>query len=447
MTYIKEVTMMNDPQQSPYSLDYDEKAELDFSSSSGHLLLEEAKNLRLIAVFLGEKVDRLTTTNFPLYYGALSAWALIHYLQAEGWDIVQTLSYQAQEPRYESFPVDYDKEENLPVDANLLIQKAEVHLMVGIEIAPGLRSLFNIAGNPQHLKLAQALAAGVKLYAHEHNFYRGKKIEFNYLPRFLKVQSIPWSRVIVDDEVKREIRTHTLDFLNRKEFWRQYGIPLKRGVLLAGEPGTGKTLILKALLSEAAGITCITCQVSGLYLGDSFMDIYSMAEDLRPSLIVIEDLDLIGKTRDLFITQESALVSLLKVMDGIEAKEEIVTVATTNYLEILDKALKERPSRFDRVISLTLPNLEQRRALVQLHCPPIPLAQETQHYISKRTEGFSPAQIQEVLFSLVIENPTSLQELDSTNLPVGTEVIDRLIARIRGRPQRHLGFTKAANDD
>ncbi len=333
------------------------------------------------------------------------------------------------------------------MDANLLIQRGEAHLMVTTEIMPGMLSFFSVAGNPQHLNFAQALEEGVKVYACEHNIYRGKKIEFSYLPHFLKVQATLWSRVILDAEVKREIRTHTLDFLNKKELWRQYGIPLKRGVLLAGEPGTGKTLILKALMGEAAGITCITCQVSGLEMGDCFMDIYALAEDLRPSLIVIEDLDLIGKTRDLFSNQESALVSLLKAMDGIESKEEIVTVATTNYLEILDKALKERPSRFDRVISLALPNLEQRQALVQLHCPPIPLAEETQHYVSKQTEGFTPAQIQEVLFSLVIENPTKLQKLDSTGLSVGTEAIDRLIDRIRGKPQRQLGFTKTATND
>jgi len=162
-----------------------------------------------------------------------------------------------------------------------------------------------------------------------------------------------------------------------------------------------------------------------------------MAEDLSPCLVFIEDIDLIGQNRGEFGYQRgNALLSLLSVLDGIEEKKEIVTVATTNCLETLDKALSQRPSRFDRVVMLSRPGLEQRRELVSYLCLRIPLSKGLQDYVAKKTEGCTPAQIQEVIHSLVIEHADE----KSSSTILGESDIDRIISRIDGRAGHRLGF-------
>jgi len=135
---------------------------------------------------------------------------------------------------------------------------------------------------------------------------------------------------------------NTVDFLRRSDEWGKYGIPLKRGILLAGEPGTGKTIICRALMAEADGITCITTNGYALDDDDYVTTLYELAQDLSPCIVFIEDIDLIGQNRMEFgYMRGPALLSLLSEMDGVEEQQEIVTVATTNCPETLDKALSQ----------------------------------------------------------------------------------------------------------
>ncbi len=246
----------------------------------------------------------------------------------------------------------------------------------------------------------------------------------------------------MDESTKKEIKANTIGFLKRRDLWDKYGISPRRGVLLAGEPGTGKTIICKALITEAEGITCINTSAYAMDADEYLTDLYELAEDLSPCLVFIEDIDLIGQNREEFGYQRgNALLSLLSVLDGIEEKKEIVTVATTNCLEMLDKALSQRPSRFDRVIKLTRPGFEQRSELVKRLCLKIPLGEELREYIAHKTEGCTPAQVQEVIHSLIIENSVD----ESVPAVFSEQYIDYILSRINGRNGHRLGFLSASN--
>jgi len=145
----------------------------------------------------------------------------------------------------------------------------------------------------------------------------------------------------------------------------KYGVPPKRGIILAGEPGTGKTIVCKALMSEADKITCIATTADGMVMGGYIPELFSVAQALSPSIIFIEDIDFIGQERHDSYRGTPPLISLLAEMDGIAEKNAIVTVATSNSFETLDKALSERPSRFDRVFRITRPAYQQRDELVK----------------------------------------------------------------------------------
>ena len=128
------------------------------------------------------------------------------------------------------------------------------------------------------------------------------------------------------------------------------------------------------------------------------------------------DIDLIGQERFSEYHSAPPLISLLNEMDGIVDATGIVTVATTNGLETLDKALSERPSRFDRIIQIPLPKDELRLALVESLTKTIPLNDQTKETLVQKTKGFSPAQIQETIFSMVIAGVESAGEIGTLEL-------------------------------
>jgi len=394
------------------------------------------KNRAIIDRFLGKGRRTNQVVILPRYYGELLTWALHQYLQRQGWKVAATLGYRGPEPVF----TDVDtgaKTENLLVDGQLLIEKEDIKYVVTVDINPRFRSSVQLEGPLKKRKEIERFVAGVTGIVEQENFYRGRKIEFSGRIRFLDVKDRSWDSVVLDAETKAEIRANTVDFLRRKDEWGKYGIPLKRGILLAGEPGTGKTIICKALMAEVEGITCITTNGYALDDDDYVTELYELAGDLSPSIVFIEDIDLIGQNRMEFgYMRGSALLSLLSVMDGVEEQREVVTVATTNCLETLDKALSQRPSRFDRVIKLTRPSLEERCELVSRLCQKIPLDEETQQYIAQTAENCTPAQLQEIVFSMVIQHPAG-----NPNVPVTKNDIDRAISRINDKSRHRLGFT------
>jgi hypothetical protein len=162
--------------------------------------------------------------------------------------------------------------------------------------------------------------------------------------------------------------------------------------------------------------------------------------DLSPCIVFIEDIDLIGQARQEFGYQRgNALLSLLAVLDGIEEKSEIVTVATTNCLYMFDKALSQRPSRFDRVIKLSRPKMPQRRELMGRLCRKIPLDEETQAHTASHSEGCTPAQLQEIVHSLVIKR-LGASEIEPPDQTFAREALKQLMARINSGRQPRVGF-------
>jgi len=408
--------------------------------SSRHDRLEQ-KNKTAINRFLGRNKRVYNVGIIPRYYGELLAWALRRYLEKEEWQVTETLGYHSREPIYTDANTDYNQRENLLMDGQLLVQKGEDRFILTVDINMRFRNSVLVEGPAQKEKQIGSFITGIMAIAKDQNFYRGKKIEFAGRLRFLDVKDRSWDSIVIDEVIKAEIGANTVGFLKQSEKWSKYGIPLKRGILLAGEPGTGKTVICKALMAENDGITCVTTNGYTLDDDDYITELYELAKDLSPCIVFIEDIDLIGQNRMEFGYQRgSALLSLLSVMDGVEEQREIVTIATTNCLETLDKALSERPSRFDRVIKLSRPSFEQRRKLICCLCKKIPLSEETQEYIAMKAENCSPAQLQEIIFSLVIQSPD-----EQSGLTVDKSEIDRAISRIIEKNRNRIGFTGNGN--
>jgi cell division protease FtsH len=422
----------------------DEDEEDDISLPMGWRARQRKKrqmrNHQVIDQYLGQGARTYSTGILPKYYGGLLIWALYQYLTRKDWKIVDILGCTQLEPVYAEVNTGNEKL-ILPVDGQMLIEKGNDRVSITVDINPGWRGSVQLEGPAEKQSEISQFVTDVMTIADKENFYRGKKIEFTGQIDFLDVIDKNWDSIVLDTETKADIKANTVGFLKQSEHWTQYGIPAKRGILLSGEPGTGKTIICKALMSEADGITCINTNGYALDRDNYVTELYELADNLSPSIVFIEDIDLIGQNRMEFGYQRgSALLALLSVLDGVEEQKKIVTVATTNFLESLDKAISQRPSRFDRVIRLTRPSVQQRREFVNHLCGRIPIDENMQEYISIKAENCTPAQLQEIIFSLVIQHTAGQSELSFSKADV-----ERTISRINDKNRYQIGFVVNEN--
>jgi len=395
----------------------------------------------VVSRFLGNKELADATVIEPRYYGELLAWALHRHIEMDGWRIIKTVGYQAPRPIYIDVDTGSDERQNVLRDGTMFVEKGGDRFAVTVDVNLKCYNSIMVTGPSQRREKVDEFADGVQTVIRTHNFYRGKKLEFGIRIRFLNLPSKAWENLILDEAIKDDIWANTIDFLTNRERLACYGVPAKRGVLLVGEPGTGKTLACKALMAKSPGITCLIPNTNAKDEPVLIEELYEMAQDLSPSIVLIEDVDLIAQEREGFgYSRGSALLTLLSILDGVEECNGVITIATTNCQETLDKAISKRPSRFDRVIHFTLPSLKHRKELISLLCRQIPLDEAVQGYTALKTENFTPAQIQEVIYTLAIGHCQSNNGEKPDILKFSTDEVDCAISKISGRNKRRLGF-------
>ena len=195
-----------------------------------------------------------------------------------------------------------------------------------------------------------------------------------------KQTGVTFKDVAGQDEAKESLM-EIIDFLHNPQKYAEIGAKLPKGVLLVGSPGTGKTLIAKAVAGEA-GVPFFS--MSGSDFDDMFVgvgasrvrDLFQQANKVAPCIIFIDEIDAVGRTRDArYSTNDQTLNQLLGEIDGFDSSKGVVILAATNRPEILDKALL-RPGRFDRRVIVDRPNLQGRLETLKVHTRKIKLAED-----------------------------------------------------------------------
>lgn len=208
------------------------------------------------------------------------------------------------------------------------------------------------------------------------------------------------------DEVKEEL-AEVVDFLKMSEKYKKLGARVPKGVLLVGPAGVGKTLLARAIAGEAnvpffsvAGSEFMEMIVG---VGASRVrDLFAMAKKVAPAIIFIDEIDAIGRQRGYGISgghdeREQTLNQILVEMDGFDARTNVILVAATNRPDLLDQALT-RPGRFDRRISLDLPDIAEREEIIKVHMEKKPFAKDFDiKKIARRTVGYSGADLENTL--------------------------------------------------
>jgi len=217
---------------------------------------------------------------------------------------------------------------------------------------------------------------------------------------------ITFSDVAGIDEAKAELE-EVVDFLKNSERYQKLGAKIPKGVLLVGSPGTGKTLLAKAVAGEA-GVPFFS--ISGSDFVEMFVgvgasrvrDLFEQAKKHAPCIIFVDEIDAVGRQRGAGMggghdEREQTLNQLLVEMDGFDPHAGIIVVAATNRPDILDNALL-RPGRFDRQVMIDRPDVQGREQILKVHAKGKPLASDVDlKLLAKRTPGFTGADLANLL--------------------------------------------------
>ncbi len=223
----------------------------------------------------------------------------------------------------------------------------------------------------------------------ERDCYGGIIVNFHTLP------TIERDQVILPESVLKRLERHTIGFSANVERLRAAGRHIKRGILLHGEPGTGKTLSAMYLASQMPNRTVLL--MTGATIG-SIEAACTLGRMLQPTTVILEDVDLIGTQRNQQTVDANALLfELLNQMDGLSEDVDVLFILTTNRPDILEPALAARPGRIDQAIEIPLPDDECRRRLIDLYGQGLRVELGEPKALIDRTEGTSAAFIRELL--------------------------------------------------
>ena len=203
--------------------------------------------------------------------------------------------------------------------------------------------------------------------------------------------------IVLEEEIESVLKRNIFDFQKKRELLGEFGIPSKKGILFFGPPGTGKTYTCKYIYSNLENVTTM------VVTGQSLLQVKSicnLAKMLQPSLLVLEDVDLIFTSREINL-YSTALGDLMDELDGFQKSEAVTTLMTTNAIERLEEAIKDRPGRISQCIYFGHPDDELRKQYIEQYLKPYEEDDLDLDEVVHITKGASQAFIKELIYRAV----------------------------------------------
>jgi hypothetical protein len=276
---------------------------------------------------------------------------------------------------------------------------------------------------------AEELGRRLRQLALEHNVYRGQVVSFGRstfgergsLLRFRERPTMSRQELILPSATFEDLRRQVVGVARNSARLRAAGQHLKRGILLYGPPGVGKTHSVRYLISELVGTTIVELTGETLH---GIREACSVARTLQPAMIVVEDVDLIAEERSHYGGETPLLFTLLNEMDGLDEDADVVFLLTTNRADLLEPALASRPGRVDQAVHIELPDRESRRRLVELYRGSLDIDLARLDTVLDRTDGVTASFLKELLRRAAVVAADREDQPEDTPLHASADDLD-----------------------
>ncbi len=264
------------------------------------------------------------------------------------------------------------------------------------------------------------------------NVYRGHVLDLAITPMgtvsltFGEVPDTARSDVILPAAVLTRIERHAMGVAAHRAALVALGQHLKRGLLLYGPPGTGKTHTMRYLIGQMTGYTRLLLTGRALHAIGSAAE---LARDLEPSVVVLEDVDLVAEDRGFGTGSSPVLFDLLDAMDGAAPDADLLFILTTNRADLLEPALAARPGRVDVAVEIGLPDADARRRLLALYARSVPLHLTETEFdeVVERTDGVTASFLKELQRRAVLESLYDHAPLQTVRIEHVRRALDDLL--------------------
>ncbi|WP_181312297.1 AAA family ATPase [Nocardioides campestrisoli] len=278
-------------------------------------------------------------------------------------------------------------------------------------------------------EVAQELGLRLRRLALERNVYRGHVVSFGRdmfgerasALRFRERPRMAREELILPAATFEDLRRQVVGVARNRERLRAAGQHLKRGMLLYGPPGVGKTHSVRYLISELVDTTVVELTGETLH---GIREACSVARALQPAMIVVEDVDLIAEERSHYGGETPLLFTLLNEMDGLDEDADVVFLLTTNRADLLEPALASRPGRVDQAVHVELPDRESRRRLVELYRGGLDVDLGRMDDVLDRTDGVTASFLKELLRRAAVVAADRDDQDAGTSLQVTADDLD-----------------------
>lgn len=329
-------------------------------------------------------------------------YKVVHAVAAEGWR--KTIVA----PKFSQIRTDYKNYESIPTEVTYLVEDKDKNRLI-VELrkewanGPINLTVFSHGDQPE---LVEEFYGKVDTWVEENNFYKNKVLKYVEPPMAppymdfqddLKEKPTDWDDIALPEASEELIRSNTTEFLENLEIYKENGKFANRNLLLAGPPGTGKSMVNDILISELKDdATFVYVTSKSISSSGSISGIFEAARMLGPSVILMEDLDLVGSTDRNSNSRKGILNELLNQLSGVYDNTGLVVLGSTNQASAFDHAML-RPLRFSTIVPMPPPSPELRREILEKITAKINLAEDVSlDDLAARTEDFTGAGLTEL---------------------------------------------------
>lgn len=388
--------------------------------------IEPQRKNEIIANFLNVKTDEVFSTKqiYPMFKMPVVCHSFLEMLEKDKDIIIEYLTSYARdgyisETSHVQVEININKTVDVVTLGDYFLTKNGKKFVITIDFERGITAGdISICVADKNKKEASQFIIDLDNFIRNANFLKGKNI--TPFGKFLKLKrKYSWKDVIFPKELENEIKQNIERYLANFEIYRKNGLPTKRGILLPGAPGVGKTLLGKVLASTMKGVTFIWVTPKHFNENKQYCIemLFDLATELAPTILFMEDVDFYGVSRAQG-NNSTVLGEFLNKVDGIVENEGVLIIMTTNHPKMLDPAIKERPGRFDRLIEIHLPEKRERYKMLKRFCKDLKTKNIDWEKLTFLSEGFTGALIKELVItasSFAIEDK-SLDENDKVIL-------------------------------